>query len=343
MLRVQSPPQGRTPQSRAAGMVLFKKAWEAFPAERARLIGYLGDEVWKLPEVIDYAKQTLRPNADLVRRDPWMGLQTGGISYSSNGQMTTGMNRLLSAASQASQLDELRGEVAAAVQENQNWLAGPVLLALIDLKQKKEVDIPAIAKPLIEANSPSSSLSYTRLVFAQEIESRPQYRDLAIQLYSSAMLSGGRSWPQFQFSPANHLMQLYKQAGRQSEAVDLLRKMTRDEASSTSPFANVPQIRTQNLVEIAKQFEQLDAPADAQQIRTFNARGHEYSVPGQQAAGLARSAGHGQDVVSTGSIGRPRSYTSANDHGVNASAAVPQVAHTINVWGARIDGPVQSR
>lgn len=253
----------RTQQSRMAGMVLFKKAWEAFPAERARLIGYLGEEVWKLPEVIDYAKQTLRPNADQVRRDPWLGLQTGGISYSSNGQMTTGINRLLTAASQASQLDELRGEISAGIDENPNWLAGPVLLALVDLKQKKEVDIPSVAKRLLETNSTSSSLSYTRLVFAQEIESRPQYHDLAIQLYSSAMLSGNRSWPQFQFSPANRLMQLYKQAGRQREALELLRKITRDETSSSSPFAAIPQIRTQNLVEIGKQFEQLDAPADA--------------------------------------------------------------------------------
>src|SRR5689334_20656083 len=69
----------RSRQGRTSGMVLFKKAWEAFPADRIRLIGYLNDELWKQPEVMDYAKQALRPTHDLVRRDPWYGLQSGGI------------------------------------------------------------------------------------------------------------------------------------------------------------------------------------------------------------------------------------------------------------------------
>src|SRR5262249_37240288 len=41
----------RSPQSRTAGLALFRKAWEAFPAERPQLTSYLsGDDVWKLPE-----------------------------------------------------------------------------------------------------------------------------------------------------------------------------------------------------------------------------------------------------------------------------------------------------
>src|SRR5262249_38053852 len=155
-----------------------------------RLIGYLGDEAWKQPEVFEYAKEALRPSADMVRRDPWHGLQSGGIGYSTNGVVSSGMSRLLTAAAQANRLDELRTEVAAGVAEKTAWQAGPVLLALIDLKQKKNVDVEALAKPLLEATATGTSLMYTRLILAQELESRAEHRELAAQLYGLAVLNG---------------------------------------------------------------------------------------------------------------------------------------------------------
>ncbi|WP_336488371.1 hypothetical protein [Methylobacterium nigriterrae] len=85
------------------------------------------------------------------------------------------------------------------------------------------------------------------------------------------------------------------------------------------------------------------APADAQQIGASNVQGHAYWVPGQQAIGLVRSAGRSQDVVSTGSIDGPLRYTSAGGQGVDTRDATQQVGRTINVWGARIDAPVQLR
>jgi predicted Zn-dependent protease len=256
----------RTPQSRTAGLVLFKKAWEAFPAERLRLIGYVSEDLWQLPEVLEYAKQTLRPSADLVRRDPWYGLQAGGVGFSSNGVISSGMSRLLLAATKANLVAELRSEIATAAAEQPNWQAGPVLLALIDLKQRKEVDVPAIAKPLLDAKTNTSSLMYTRCVFAQELESHPEHRELAAHLYSLAVLSGTTSWPQFQFSPANSVVRLYKQLGRNDEAVAFLRKMIRGETSSASNYTLPASMRAESMSAIAKYFEQLDAPADALQI-----------------------------------------------------------------------------
>jgi tetratricopeptide (TPR) repeat protein len=247
-------------------MVLFKKAWEAFPADRIRLIGYLNDELWKQPEVLDYAKQALRPTHDLVRRDPWYGLQSGGIGFSSNGTVSSGMSRLLAGATQANRLDEVRSEIAAGVQDNADWLAGPVILALIDLRQKKEVDVPVVLKPLIEAAAGGSSLQYTRCIVAAELETRPQYRELAAQLYRDAMLSGSLGFPQYQFSPASSVVRLYKQLGKNDEALAFLRKATRGDASGRSTITLSSSMRADNLFAIAKQFEQLDAPADALQI-----------------------------------------------------------------------------
>src|SRR5262249_22609938 len=36
----------RPGQAKVAAMALFKKAWEAFPPERMRLMTYAGDEIW---------------------------------------------------------------------------------------------------------------------------------------------------------------------------------------------------------------------------------------------------------------------------------------------------------
>jgi tetratricopeptide (TPR) repeat protein len=256
----------RSPQGRTAGMVLFKKAWEAFPADRIRLIGYLNDELWKQPEVLDYAKQALRPTHDLVRRDPWYGLQSGGIGFSSTGTVSSGMSRLLAGATQANRLDEVRTEIAAGVQDNSDWLAGPVILALIDLRQKKEVDIPVVLKPLMEATAGGSSLQYTRCIVAAELETRPQYRELAAQLYRDAMLSGSIGFSQYQFSPASSVVRLYKQLGKNDEALAFLRKTSRGETSGRSTISLPSSMRADNLIAIAKQFEQLEAPADALQL-----------------------------------------------------------------------------
>jgi len=176
------------------------------------------------------------------------------------------MSRLLAGATQANRLDEVRSEIAAGVQDNSDWLAGPVILALIDLRQKKDVDVPVALKPLIEATAGGSSLQYTRCIVAAELETRPQYRELAAQLYSQAMLSGGMSWPQFQFTPATSVIRLYKQLGRNDEALAFLRKVSRREINGSSNVINPASMRADSYLAMAKQFEQLDAPADALQI-----------------------------------------------------------------------------
>jgi len=66
----------RDAQTRERGMRLFRKVWLAFPQQRAELIGNFGsDDLWKLPEIYDYAREALipAPGQKVVAR--WAGLE----------------------------------------------------------------------------------------------------------------------------------------------------------------------------------------------------------------------------------------------------------------------------
>ncbi len=59
-------------KDRAAGLKLFRKAWAAFPNERSYMLGSLhSDELWKLPEIYEYARQAVIPSDAVALRDPW--------------------------------------------------------------------------------------------------------------------------------------------------------------------------------------------------------------------------------------------------------------------------------
>src|SRR5262249_24724289 len=146
-----------------------------------------GDDLWKLPEVIGYAKQSLLPTPELVRRDPWYGIY-GGVSMSSDGRVTTSLSRLLASATQSSSLDALRNEIAAKAAEQPAWLAGPVLLALIDLRQKKTIDAEQVMKPLLDTRTSDYRMMYVRWIVGQELQGVPSARDVAIQLYERAAI-----------------------------------------------------------------------------------------------------------------------------------------------------------
>ncbi len=55
-------------QLRDRAIPLFKKAWEAFPEERSNLISYVNhDQLWQMPEMYDYARESLIPKPAIVR------------------------------------------------------------------------------------------------------------------------------------------------------------------------------------------------------------------------------------------------------------------------------------
>ena len=205
-------------KSRAAGMVLFKKAWEAFPEERGELMSNFYDEAaWKMPEVLEYAKKSLIPTDEAVRNNPWYGLY-GGISFEGEGRINAVLHRLFDAMAGANQLTKLREQVAASMVEHPQWRGGPVILGLIDLRQGKPVDVAAVIRPLIDAPGNDYELCYTRWIVGQELADREGNGELAIKLLERAVLPNDDMNDQFEYSPKRALVQLYKESGQHDDA-----------------------------------------------------------------------------------------------------------------------------
>lgn len=81
------------------------------------------------------------------------------------------------------------------------------------------------------------------------------------------------------------------------------------------------------------------APTSAQEVRTFDAWGHIFNVPGSQSAVVVAAAAR-NDVVTTGSVAPRHAYASVKAGAAAESASfADQASRTINVWGARVDAP----
>src|SRR5207248_3657705 len=108
----------QTDSGRVAGMVLFKKAWEAFPSQRGELMSNLYDSAtWKLPEVLEYGRQSLLPSSEAVRQSRWYGI-TGLMSFDQDGRISAVMHRVLDGVAGGGQLGKLRDDIAAAIEKN---------------------------------------------------------------------------------------------------------------------------------------------------------------------------------------------------------------------------------
>ena len=194
----------RDQQSRTAAMVLFKKAWETFPDQRPYMMqSFHDDAVWKSADVQAYAKQALIPTAGALRNDRWYGTHSI-FNYSGDGRINAVLNRVLDAHASTNQLPKLRGEVAAAAAEFPRWIGGPLVLALIDLRMGKPVDVTAVLQPLEHAtNVDSYQLRETRWVVGQELETKPETRELALKLYEQASVADENNLnDDFQYGPA---------------------------------------------------------------------------------------------------------------------------------------------
>ena len=76
------------PKSRDLGFKLFKKAWAAFPDERPSMLSQINrEELWKLPELYDFAREAILPaNDSSTTVDPWAAISnTNGTAAATAG------------------------------------------------------------------------------------------------------------------------------------------------------------------------------------------------------------------------------------------------------------------
>jgi tetratricopeptide (TPR) repeat protein len=255
----------RDQRSRATTMVLFKKAWEAFPDQRANMMNSFYDpQVWKTPEILEFGRQSLIPTAAALRNDPWYGLYAG-LSLEGDGRISAVLNRVLDAYAGTNRLAKLREDIAATITQFPRWLAGPVMLTVIDLRMGKQIDAAAELRPMLTASARDNyQLRYGRWIIGQELEAHAATKDLAIQLYERATVSDEQDLnDQFQFSPAPRLVHLYKEAGRLEDARKVLMRAALKQPVRDNNYPYRLSQKAENLVFIGKSLLDMDQPVDA--------------------------------------------------------------------------------
>ncbi|MBX9584321.1 MAG: DUF1583 domain-containing protein, partial [Gemmataceae bacterium] len=256
-------------KTRPVGLKLFKKAWDAFPNYRASLLSQVDrDEVWRRPEIFDYARQAVIPRGD-GDVDPWAAA-TEISSYGQNGQVTGVVTRLLAVARKQQRLPELRAEAAAALASRPDWHAGKALVAIIDIQTGQKERGLAAWKELFDGPAGADVPPVARFVLTQELEFYAGVEDTAVKTLEGgidAMLEDGNS--QFEYSPARRLAWWYEQLGRTEESKKLARRFASSEPTNPGYGGGYWEYqKTQRKLSIARTLLQAGDVVEA--VRVYN-------------------------------------------------------------------------
>ena len=248
-------------------ILLFKKAWEALPDQRANLLSSLDGEVfWTLPEIYDYARQGIIPTESSLRSGgAWSGF--GRIQHwTDEGKIATLMTRFLAVAKQSKKLDELATEVQQTQEKLKSWQAGVPLLAMIDLNRGKVSEgRVALENLLTTMKSPQVVGQYTHWEIAQELLKHESCVDLAIQYLEVAVKDRDiMRNNDFDNSPAKLLVVTYKNHGRKEDGRKLLQQLVNQKNPRDrhdQQYESYRRIRSS--ISMGNEFRTLGYPVDA--------------------------------------------------------------------------------
>ncbi|MEX2138330.1 MAG: DUF1583 domain-containing protein [Pirellulales bacterium] len=271
------------PNQQEIGVRLFKKAWAAFPQQRAELLRYMYDgRIWQaVPEMYDYARQAIIPSEETAQVDPWSGL-SNPISYSSGGTISGMFTQMLTAATTANRLDDLRKEIAAAIEKRPEWSAGLAMLAIIHVRQGQIAEAKRLIESLVNAEPPIYIPATARWMIAQEIGSQAELRGLAIKLLEESTTEEG-GMNQFEYSPLNRLVSLLETSGELEAARKIMLKAAAQRPDSRYDAEYAAYQRAENVLWIGNRLQRLGYHIDA--IRLYRDLMNE---PGLAAAGQHR-------------------------------------------------------
>jgi len=224
-------------EGRDAGLELFKRAWKAFPDERASLLGRMHRrEIWELPEMYDYARQAVIPTERAVARTPWVGMER--VTSYSSGKANGVATRLIEMAGKQNRLEELAKEVTERIEQQPDWLGGQAFMVVLDVKRGKHNAARQRLTALIDEHEKSIPLMVRWLV-GQELESVAELNDVTLRLYESAKEEFLTNQYEFSYGPARRLVALYCQTGRKREArqvmLEVLRRQDYSRYGSSNP------------------------------------------------------------------------------------------------------------
>src|SRR5204863_349181 len=121
--------------------------WKEFPEQRAELVGRLwNDEIWRMPEMYDYARQAVLPAEGDARVDAWAAV-SNIWGWDGDGKVIGVATRLLDTAGRQNKAEPLARDVEAALKKFPDWTGGKALLAVLCARRGQHDQ----AKKLIEA------------------------------------------------------------------------------------------------------------------------------------------------------------------------------------------------
>jgi tetratricopeptide (TPR) repeat protein len=260
-----------------AGLKLFRRAWDAFPGSRMMMIRSLQrNELWKLPEVQEYARQAVISCAALSATDPW-GSSQQVISFTSTNlrgnatgnvmTIVTPMTHLVDVAQSQDALPALKQEVEQALEKHPAWLGGKVLLAVLDSRTDNLPRARQIAEELL-ADRRHPIPYYTAWILGQELDNHESTRAIVRTLYESAL---GRQNIQLSDdlsdTPTHRLIEIYKQAGEPDKARALVLRSTQENSrirtSTIYPAGYLAYLKLTQAAIVGQQLVELGYPVDA--------------------------------------------------------------------------------
>ena len=254
-------------QQHETTLKLFRKAWQAFPNDRASMLGNIHrDEFWKLPEIYDYARQATIPSDAVALNDPW-GAVSQVLSYSGDGKVSGLITRLIEAALKQNRLPDLKTEIEQGLQKFPGWLAGKALLAVIHVRSGK----PELAKSLLDellADKKNPVPVVVCWVVGQEFDAIDATRPLAQKLYESTVDQQEQQLD-YSYSPMRRLVGIYQKSGETTKAYDLLMKLSRQKDNNNGYDPNYAAYqKIEQVGSLGTQLVELGYPIDA--IRLYS-------------------------------------------------------------------------
>lgn len=255
------------PESRAFAVAILKKAIEAYPHEADQFYRaiYNGD-LWNDPTIYPLFRNSFLPSGPEESLDPWFGLSRLVNSYYGDGKVGAPILKLLDAAAQRNDLAALQTDIQSAIAKYPSWQAGPIMAAMVGLRQgNRELAKTAVAK-LLESTEIRKVPVLAKRIFAQELETHEEFKDLAVRVYESYLESDDAIQDDngLQTSVASRLIPIYVTSGRKADAKRLLKKAEKARylSNSSDPGYRAYQ-QIINRMQLARFYQELSEPFEA--------------------------------------------------------------------------------
>ena len=213
---------------------LFVTAWETRPERRLELLTRSPDEQWwKRPELADGLRRLPIPTkeADLVNQWAVFGRsvskpasrQISRSKVPDGSPLATVLNRLLTVEAERDKLKAFASDVEQGRQQFPSWMAGQVLLALIDLRRERVAAGRDVLKELLPTLSKlTQSSPLIPWEIAEELARHEESLDTAVSYYEVALRDRGTEAWTSSTSPVRGIVQSLAERGRKSDARRIL-------------------------------------------------------------------------------------------------------------------------